>query len=49
MNDVRLSRLTGILLVLTPVALSVFFTLLSVTFEYPDILRDSLAGGDREL
>jgi Domain of unknown function (DUF4386) len=32
--------LTGILLILTPVAFNVFFTLLSVTFEYPDILRE---------
>lgn len=40
MNDVRLTRLTGVLLILTPVAFNVFFTLLSVTFEYPDILRE---------
>jgi hypothetical protein len=33
--------LTGVLLILTPVAFNVFFTLLSVTFEYPDILRES--------
>jgi hypothetical protein len=39
MNDVRLSRLTAIVLILTPIAFNVFFTLLSVTFEYPDILR----------
>jgi hypothetical protein len=39
MNDVRLRRLTGIVLILTPIAFNVFFTLLSVTFEYPDILR----------
>jgi hypothetical protein len=32
--------LTGVLLILTPVAFNVFFTLLSVTFEYPDILRE---------
>jgi hypothetical protein len=32
--------LTGVLLVLTPVAFNAFFTLLSVTFEYPDILRE---------
>jgi hypothetical protein len=31
--------LTGVLLILTPIAFNVFFTLLSVTFEYPDILR----------
>ena len=32
--------LTGVLLILTPVAFNVFFALLSVTFEYPDILRE---------
>ena len=32
--------LTGILLILTPIAFNVFFTLLSVIFEYPDILRE---------
>src|SRR5918997_3892198 len=32
--------LTGVLLVLTPIVFNVFFTLLSVTFEYPDILRE---------
>jgi hypothetical protein len=36
----RLRLLTGVLLILTPVAFNVFFTLLSVTFEYPDILRE---------
>ena len=40
MNDLRLRRLTGVFLVLTPVAFNVFFTLLSMTFEYPDILRE---------
>jgi hypothetical protein len=35
-----LRLLTGLLLILTPVAFNVFFTLLSVTFEYPDILRE---------
>ena len=40
MNDVRLGRLTGVLLILTPVAFNVFFTLLSVNFGYPDILRE---------
>ena len=38
-NDVHLSRVTGIVLILTPIAFNIFFTLLSVTFEYPDILR----------
>jgi hypothetical protein len=40
-NEANLRRLTGVLLVLTPIAFNVFFTLLSVTFEYPDILRES--------
>src|SRR5215218_1866904 len=40
MNEARLSRLTGVLLILTPIAFNVFFTLLSVTFGYPDILRE---------
>src|SRR5918998_3932782 len=35
-----LGLLTGVLLILTPVAFNVFFTLLSVTFESPDILRE---------
>ena len=39
-GDRGLRVLTGVLLVLTPVAFNVFFTLLSVTFEYPDILRE---------
>src|SRR3712207_5821278 len=40
MNNASLRRLTGVLLILTPIAFNVFFTLLSVTFEYPDILRE---------
>src|SRR5215203_408142 len=40
MNDVRWSTLTGVVLMLTPVAFNVFFALLSVTFGYPDILRE---------
>jgi hypothetical protein len=32
--------LTGVLLILTPIAFNALFTLLSVTFEYPDILRE---------
>src|SRR5918998_5174308 len=32
--------LTGVLLILTPIAFNVFFTFLSITFEYPDILRE---------
>src|ERR671911_3134647 len=38
-NDVHLRVLTGVVLILTPIAFNIFFTLLSVTFEYPDILR----------
>jgi uncharacterized protein DUF4386 len=40
MNDERLRRLTGLLLLLTPIAFNTFFTLLSMSFEYPDILRE---------
>jgi hypothetical protein len=40
MNDLALRRLAGILLILTPIAFNLLFTLLSVTFEYPDILRE---------
>jgi len=35
----HLRKVTGILLILTPIAFNIFFTLLSVAFEYPDILR----------
>lgn len=34
-EDRGLHVLTGVLLILTPIAFNVFFTLLSVTFEYP--------------
>ena len=40
MNDLALRRLAGVLLILTPIAFNLLFTLLSVTFEYPDILRE---------
>jgi hypothetical protein len=40
MNDASLRKLTAVVLILTPVAFNVFFTLLSMTFEYPDILRE---------
>jgi hypothetical protein len=40
MSNARLRMLTGILLILTPVAFNVFFTMLSMTFAYPDILRE---------
>lgn len=40
MNDESVRKLTGVFLILTPVAFNVFFTLLSMTFEYPDILRE---------
>lgn len=39
-GDRGLRVLTGVLLILKPVAFNAFFTLLSVTFEYPDILRE---------
>jgi hypothetical protein len=39
-NNRALRVLTGVLLILTPIAFNVFFTLLSVTFGYPDILRE---------
>ena len=39
-EDRGVRLLTGLLLILTPIAFNVFFTLLSVTFEYPDILRE---------
>lgn len=39
MNDSSARKLTGFLLILTPVAFNVFFTWLSMIFEYPDILR----------
>src|ERR671916_3158694 len=41
MNEASLRKLTGVILILTPVAFNVFFTLLTVTFEYPEILRES--------
>src|SRR5215210_3830035 len=40
MDDTTTRRLTGILLILVPIAFNLLFTLLSVTFEYPDILRE---------
>jgi uncharacterized protein DUF4386 len=40
MNDASLRKLAGVILITTPVAFNVFFTLLTVTFEYPDILRE---------
>jgi hypothetical protein len=40
MNDNGIRKLAGILLILTPVAFNVLFTLLAATFEYPDILRE---------
>ena len=40
MDNTTLRRLTGVLLILTPIAFNLLFTLLSVTFEYPDILRE---------
>jgi hypothetical protein len=43
MNSLQVRRLTGILLILVPVAFSVCFTLLQMLFEYPAILRQPTA------
>jgi len=40
MNDTSLRKIAGGLLILTPIAFNVFFTMLSMTFAYPDILRE---------
>jgi len=40
MKDTKPRRLAGVLLILTPIAFNLLFTLLSMTFEYPDILRE---------
>jgi hypothetical protein len=40
MNDTRMRTLTGVLLILIPIAFNTFFTMLSTTFAYPDILRE---------
>ena len=40
MNGTTPRRLAGALLILTPVVFNLLFTLLSVNFEYPDILRE---------
>jgi len=39
MPETNFRKLTGILLIVTPILLNVFFTFLGVTFDYPDILR----------
>ena len=39
MNNLQLRKLTGVILILTPLVTIVFFTLLQITFDYPDILR----------
>src|ERR671921_409648 len=43
MNSLQVRRLTGLLLILVPVAFSVCFTLLQMLFEYPNILRQPTA------
>jgi hypothetical protein len=43
MNALQVRRLTGLLLILVPVAFTICFTLLQMQFEYPDILRQSTA------
>ncbi len=40
MSDITRRRLTGVLLILTPIAFNLLFTLLSMTFEYPNNLRE---------
>ncbi|MBK9713450.1 MAG: DUF4386 domain-containing protein [Kouleothrix sp.] len=43
MNTLHIRRLTGLLLILVPVAFTACFTLLQIQFEYPDILRQPTA------
>lgn len=43
MTTLHIRRLTGLLLILVPVAFTVCFTLLQMQFEYPDILRQPTA------
>ena len=43
MNALQVRRLTGLLLIVVPVAFTICFTLLQMQFEYPDILRQSTA------
>ncbi len=39
MNNIQFHKLTGFMLILTPLVMVVFFTLLQMKFDYPDILR----------
>ena len=39
MSEANFRKLTGILLIVTPILLNILFTLLGMMFEYPDILR----------
>lgn len=39
MNNQPLRQWTGVVLILTPLLTMVFFTLLQMSFDYPDILR----------
>jgi hypothetical protein len=39
MTTLSLRRLTGLLLIIVPIAFTICFTLLQIQFEYPDILR----------
>jgi Domain of unknown function (DUF4386) len=43
MTTFQIRRLTGLLLLLVPIAFSICFTLLQMQFEYPDILRQPTA------
>lgn len=40
MNETSVRKLAGTILILTPIAFNVFFTWLSMSFSYPDILRE---------
>ncbi|NTU78854.1 MAG: DUF4386 domain-containing protein [Chloroflexales bacterium] len=43
MTTATLRRVTGLLLIVVPIAFTALFTLLQVQFEYPDILRQPTA------
>jgi hypothetical protein len=47
-NDASVRKLTGVILILTPVAFNVFFAWLSASFGYPDILREPASDVLRE-
>src|SRR5262245_7688717 len=43
MSTLPIRRLSGLLLIIVPIAFSICFTLLQMLFEYPDILRQPTA------